>query len=173
MNGCWGIDLPVRFSDISDGMSHTALFAEALRGNADANVDFSGTAPANVDRSEPRRLVIAMVPMPGQLPNFDNAMAICDATDAKTAPVNFTQRGYFTAVAPGVAYYHALPPNRNSCYIPLDGYGDGVNCPSSLHGAGANVVMADGSAKFVANSIDISIWFAIGTINGSEVVSEY
>jgi prepilin-type N-terminal cleavage/methylation domain-containing protein/prepilin-type processing-associated H-X9-DG protein len=42
---------------------------------------------------------------------------------------------------------------------------------ASLHPGGSNVVYADGSSRFVAtHSIDANIWWALGTINGSEVI---
>jgi prepilin-type N-terminal cleavage/methylation domain-containing protein/prepilin-type processing-associated H-X9-DG protein len=43
---------------------------------------------------------------------------------------------------------------------------------ASLHPGGLNCVFADGSARFVATrTIDANIWWALGTINGGEVVS--
>jgi prepilin-type N-terminal cleavage/methylation domain-containing protein/prepilin-type processing-associated H-X9-DG protein len=42
---------------------------------------------------------------------------------------------------------------------------------SSAHPGGINVLFADGSCKFVKNSIAQTIWMRIGTRNGSEVVS--
>ena len=41
----------------------------------------------------------------------------------------------------------------------------------SLHPGGVNAVMADGSVKFVKNTINLNIWQAIASINAGEVVS--
>ncbi len=40
----------------------------------------------------------------------------------------------------------------------------------SRHNGGVNVVMCDGSTHFVSNSVQLSIWMALGTMNGSEIV---
>ena len=42
---------------------------------------------------------------------------------------------------------------------------------TSLHPGGANVLMADGSAKFLKSSIARNIWWALGTRDGGEVIS--
>lgn len=41
----------------------------------------------------------------------------------------------------------------------------------SFHPGGVNVLMADGSVKFVKDSINTLTWWGLGTIGGSEVVS--
>lgn len=41
----------------------------------------------------------------------------------------------------------------------------------SRHPSGVNAAMADGSVRFVANSVSLSTWKAAGTINGGEVDS--
>jgi len=42
---------------------------------------------------------------------------------------------------------------------------------SSPHSGGINVGMADGSVKFIKNSINIYTWWGLATINGQEVIS--
>jgi prepilin-type processing-associated H-X9-DG protein len=70
------------------------------------------------------------------------------------------------------SYNHVAPPNNNSCggtgFV-----GTMTNMamqvsPSSLHGAGVNVAMGDGSARFVADAIDLNAWRALGTRQGGE-----
>ena len=43
--------------------------------------------------------------------------------------------------------------------------------PGSNHSGGVNVLFADGSVRFVKNSINQLTWMAIGSTNGGEVVS--
>jgi prepilin-type processing-associated H-X9-DG protein len=43
--------------------------------------------------------------------------------------------------------------------------------PSSYHPGGVNVLLGDGSVKFVKNNIDRQVWRALGTISGGEVLS--
>ncbi len=42
--------------------------------------------------------------------------------------------------------------------------------PSSGHTGGVNVVMGDGSIRFINNSISLPTWRAMGTSNGGEVI---
>jgi prepilin-type N-terminal cleavage/methylation domain-containing protein len=67
---------------------------------------------------------------------------------------------------------HDLPEqNRPSSYGDL---GVTTTCASrSAHVGGVQVVMADSSAQFVNESIDIVIWRALATIAGNEVIGEY
>lgn len=80
--------------------------------------------------------------------------------------------GYGTAKNPpesrgmalhAVAYFD-WPPNSNH----FDPWKSG-----SFHAGGAHVATADGSIRFLINSIDLSIMRALGTIKGSEVVGEF
>ncbi len=79
-----------------------------------------------------------------------------------------------------------LPPNSASC----EPFGDnpsnawGIYTPTSYHTGGVNVLMCDGSTRFVGNNIDcgnygtgspasFGVWGAIGTIAGNEVVGDF
>jgi prepilin-type N-terminal cleavage/methylation domain-containing protein/prepilin-type processing-associated H-X9-DG protein len=42
----------------------------------------------------------------------------------------------------------------------------------SRHPGGVNVVMADSSLHFISNDISLAAWKAMGTMNGSEIISE-
>ena len=42
--------------------------------------------------------------------------------------------------------------------------------PSSRHPGGANVMMGDGSVKFIKNSINMQAWMALGTKSNGEVI---
>ena len=71
-------------------------------------------------------------------------------------------------------------PNRDSVF---PGGGCRFNCAgcgidssfsyavSSNHSGGANVLMADGSVRFVKDGVSRPTWWALGTRNGGEVIS--
>jgi prepilin-type processing-associated H-X9-DG protein len=40
----------------------------------------------------------------------------------------------------------------------------------SMHPGGVNVLMGDGSIRFATDSIQTSVWRALGTCNGGEIV---
>jgi prepilin-type processing-associated H-X9-DG protein len=41
----------------------------------------------------------------------------------------------------------------------------------SYHPGGVNAMLADGSVKFIKNSVNLITWRALGTLNGGEVIS--
>ena len=43
--------------------------------------------------------------------------------------------------------------------------------PSSRHAGGVNMLMGDGSVKFVKDSVSLPAWRGLGTIAGGEVIS--
>ena len=42
---------------------------------------------------------------------------------------------------------------------------------TSNHPGGANVLLSDGSARFIKSTVDMRTWWALGTRNGGEVIS--
>ena len=76
------------------------------------------------------------------------------------------------------SYNHFMRPNSTGC---IDSSGDGntggygtlpdAMPPTSNHPGGVNIAFADGSVRFIKNSVGLQAWWAIGTRNGSEVIS--
>jgi prepilin-type processing-associated H-X9-DG protein len=48
---------------------------------------------------------------------------------------------------------------------------DETGPPNNLHPGGVNVGFADGSVKFIKDSIDLQTWWALGSRAGGKVVS--
>jgi prepilin-type processing-associated H-X9-DG protein len=77
------------------------------------------------------------------------------------------------------AYLHFMPPNSISCVgagsfgVSDTGWGGvgGAISATSNHSGGVNVGMADGSVKFIKNTVALQTWWALGTRAGGEVVS--
>jgi prepilin-type N-terminal cleavage/methylation domain-containing protein/prepilin-type processing-associated H-X9-DG protein len=46
-----------------------------------------------------------------------------------------------------------------------------ISNSDSYHAGGVNVLMTDGSCKFIKNSINSNAWWSLGTINNGEVIS--
>jgi prepilin-type N-terminal cleavage/methylation domain-containing protein/prepilin-type processing-associated H-X9-DG protein len=94
---------------------------------------------------------------------------------------NYGQRGYRWALGGlGETLVHILvPPNSkiypwNSCRLDCANCGSlesGYFNTSSNHPGGVNATMADGSVRFIKDSISMSIWWALGTKAAGEVVS--
>lgn len=70
-------------------------------------------------------------------------------------------------------YQHIAPPNNPSCNFGSDDYHGLVEVStSSRHSGGANVLFADGSARFVKDSVAARVWTAMGTIAGFETIEQ-
>jgi prepilin-type N-terminal cleavage/methylation domain-containing protein/prepilin-type processing-associated H-X9-DG protein len=75
------------------------------------------------------------------------------------------------------AYNHFMPPNTIACDSTSDGNTGGYGSiqdafpPGSNHPGGVNICFADGSVRFIKNSVGLQAWWALGTKNGNEILS--
>ena len=65
----------------------------------------------------------------------------------------------------------SVKPNGNSCYGEGSDPTDSGMAASSRHPGGVNLGMCDGSVQFIGDGIDFRVWWAMGSRNGSESVS--
>ncbi len=143
-----------------DGMSHTAAFAERLRGSDQhpltANRDFWGI------RS-------------GVLGTADDLIVACQLAGR----VEYDRGGYaaagdswFWAGRDRTYYNHAQSPNGAvpDCLIGSIQPPPGMTTARSNHPGGVNTLMGDGSVRFVSQSIAQAVWRGLGTRNGGELV---
>ncbi len=155
----------VTFAAVTDGLSTTAFFSEKIRGtdqnDGDARSDslvMSGT--------------LTLTPTA-----IDATYAACQALNSATT-TRLTRRQGMSWVMGEMcctSYNHVGPPNGKTC-AGLGFSGNMANMPmqvppSSRHPGGANVMMGDGSVRFVKNSVSLPTWRALGTRSGGEVVS--
>ena len=74
------------------------------------------------------------------------------------------------------AYNHFMPPNSIGCDSTTDGntggYGSIADAfpPASNHPGGVNIGFADGSVKFIKNSVNLQTWWGLGSKSGGELV---
>ena len=66
-------------------------------------------------------------------------------------------------------YNHVLPPGRKSCANGLTWNGVAMTS-SSRHPGVVLLLLGDGSARAVKDSIDPAVWKALGTIAGGETI---
>ena len=45
--------------------------------------------------------------------------------------------------------------------------------PSSRHSGGVNLLLGDGSVRFVRDSVTVATWRALGSRNGGEVLGDF
>lgn len=76
--------------------------------------------------------------------------------------------GWYTPGSGTSTYNHTLLPNDPSCFGPLESTYRAMSA-SSLHGGGVNVLLCDGSARFVRDTIALAAWRATATRAGGEI----
>jgi prepilin-type N-terminal cleavage/methylation domain-containing protein/prepilin-type processing-associated H-X9-DG protein len=157
VDGVFYFESRVRFADITDGTSNTAMFSEKRRGQGFPN--------PNTD----------MYIMPNQT-SIDATYATCSATNTSTATPLTSKQGYSWVMGEMCCsqYNHVSTPNTLSCAgTPFPGNMANMSMQvtaSSGHTGGVNVGLCDGSVRFVPNSISLTTWRALGSRNGREVL---
>jgi prepilin-type N-terminal cleavage/methylation domain-containing protein/prepilin-type processing-associated H-X9-DG protein len=145
----------VTLASVVDGTGGTAAFSEWVKGKAGRN------APGP-------NAVYAV----GRYAN-GGAQADYAACGAATAVLWDFKGEYWTLqdTGRGGPYYHVMPPNGHACATAMPfGAVDSFIGPGSFHPGGANVVMLDGSVRFVRDGVSLLLWNALGTRAGGEVV---
>ncbi len=157
-------NLAIRIAQVVDGTSHTALFSEAIRGDAnDNNVEIfsdlfqlgngSGTATA----AQAYQKCTALTP----------GTFVGSSNQTSYAGRDWINGNYMTT-----RYNHLMLPNTWSCprgNSPNDN--GGATTASSRHMGGVNLALADGSVRFVTSDIDLNLWQGLGSRNGKEILS--
>ncbi|OYV88729.1 MAG: hypothetical protein B7Z73_07900, partial [Planctomycetia bacterium 21-64-5] len=154
-------------ASIVDGTSHTLAFAEMCQGNTGNLAEVIGNRAINV--------AAGMATMTGY---YNTGYATCTATSSGkfyTAAYN-TNTGEMQGSRwnDGSAHYSGftsvLPPNGASCFSTTPDRVWGIFTPSSRHPGGAIAAFADGSTRFVPETIDVMVWQSMGTVQGSEAI---
>ena len=145
---------------IRDGLSQTAFFSEHLRGTGALN-----------PKSD-------LFVMPAQT-SLANTYSTCMGLNTLTATPLTSKWGYSWVMGENCCaqYNHVAVPNTTSC-AGTGFAGTMANMAmqvsaSSYHPGGVHVLMGDGAVTFSNNNIDLTIWRAIGTRSGKEVVAPF
>ena len=156
LNGLFYWGFTCKPASITDGLSQTAMCSEHILG------DFNNSVVTEA----------ADTFLPGTYPaTADQAIQQCQAINIQ----DLTLQGRSIIGAPWIEDYHATSsyshvgkPNGRSCMFPPSRI---MNNANSAHPGGVNLLMADGSVRFVIDSVNIVTWRAIASRNGREVVS--
>ena len=172
---------PIDLAALRDGTSSTALFSERLTG-------INGSPTIRLDSPDSRRAIFNTGVGGGWHTGGAGAIQFiqgCKALPGSTTSVISNGNGaYWVASYPWhvavMSYTHFGPPNSVSCQNPgTEYFGSWLTFvgpshsapPSSNHTGGANVCFADGSVRFIKDSVSLQSWWALGTRNGAETVS--
>ncbi len=178
----WGI------RDCIDGTSGTVAFAEVLLGYKTANPQY----PATMFIKNPFPGAgggfgqgMGQV-MPAGLANLTPYIQTCNADRAKGgANPEYTAHDYWALgrLYRGAGLTMMLTPNSPNADCAMDpgarpqenyaagSFSGAMTAARSKHAGGVNVLMADGSVRFMKDSINQITWWSLGTKAGGEVVS--
>jgi prepilin-type N-terminal cleavage/methylation domain-containing protein/prepilin-type processing-associated H-X9-DG protein len=173
----FGPNRSMRFASIPDGLSATLFAAEVKAYQTSSNCRFTPLPSVNNPNSIP-----SPYGDPFQVaPEYDNGG--CETQN---------QAEFHTECSDGhvhaAGFTTAWPPNKAIIGRPLSFYPgldldlNGMNEENggptfsainarSYHPGGVNILLGDGSVRFVKSTIDGMVWRALGTVAGGEVVS--
>lgn len=185
LRGLYGAVQQVRFRDITDGLSNTAMISERL-----IHIGHAGQNPIAVQLQEQEFLTGSAF-----LPAVLTSPGACFTTvqqrwyTAGSTVNNRAGRMWTYGAVSGVGFNTVLPPNSPSCFASgswadTDGM---VIPPTSRHPGGVNLALADASVRFISNSINsgnvtlpppgntnaispYGVWGALGSKSGGETV---
>ncbi len=145
----------------SDGLSHTAAYSERIHGTG------NGSSVVNPARDFGNINVMTYCTDR----DGDYALECCRLASARGFPA-FRMAGFtwFYGDFECAAYNHAQEPNGRIPDAVEGGPWFGIATARSFHAGGVNTLMADGSVRFVRESIARKVWRGLGTRNGDELV---
>jgi prepilin-type N-terminal cleavage/methylation domain-containing protein/prepilin-type processing-associated H-X9-DG protein len=147
----------LRISDIIDGTSNTLLMAEAIRGN---NIQTLAAQPQDPWRQ------YASFGGAGNPPLMTEAFCAGATRWAGNRGSSWLWGREFN-----VCFTTTHLPNQR--VTDCANNGAGYFKASSFHPGGVNVCFGDGSVRFIRDTINLSVWRALATRAGGEVVSDY
>jgi prepilin-type N-terminal cleavage/methylation domain-containing protein/prepilin-type processing-associated H-X9-DG protein len=193
VRGCFGYEMWCHLSEITDGTSNTLLFSErALSDSFAAGNAEQGNARTHTLR--PRFLDFIDSPFAGSLATaYLNSRTSCINTVNRSGDYKTVHAHYCVSQAGKCLYYgkqeylgfHTiLPPNGPACTQERIA----VIAPTSNHFGGVNASFADGSVRFISETVDtgngdtwgglkatgtspFGVWGAMGSRDGGETTS--
>jgi prepilin-type N-terminal cleavage/methylation domain-containing protein/prepilin-type processing-associated H-X9-DG protein len=169
-------------ASVTDGTSNTAAFAERAHGSL--TTPAVGATPGRFDVLRAFDASVAGRKQTQTTDIFYGACTQNNRVDGATFNNYHTDFG----VDIGAPYYaswhqtmynHLFPPNGGGTLRDCDTGQSAIDSPNeaaivsagSNHPGGANVLLTDGSVRFVKSTTAQRVWQAVGTINGGEVIS--
>ncbi len=170
--GTDGMFLTKSSSQILDGLSNTAGFAEQL---VSLKSQFDGivSMTSNEWKSNPLRVphIVHHYYDEGQEDDFlrETREQMRNGEPPYTPHFEVPSLGLGLLCGSETFYNHLALPNEWQFHRPDGVFGS--KPATSLHAGGVHLVFLDGHVSFVSIAIDLQVWRAIGTVNGNEAVA--
>jgi prepilin-type N-terminal cleavage/methylation domain-containing protein/prepilin-type processing-associated H-X9-DG protein len=161
---------------VTDGTSNTIAFSESLIATDTLWLPWRGGVSAGSGGQN--YLLDARTNLPALMADLQ----LCTQYfQAHQNPTGTNDKGFRWAMGGrGITMFNTIVPPQSTLYAwggcRLDCSGCGFafgqySNATSNHPGGVNVMMGDGSVRFMKSSIDMRTWWALGTRNGGEVIS--
>jgi len=153
--------IPVKIAHVTDGTSNTAAFSESLIGD--------GVAVLAPPTSDPKAARLVVLEVPG---GNDPTPAECQAGNGTWNGKRGEQwiNGHYG----NTLYNHFYTPNQLGVWdCGNASHNKGITAARSYHAGGANLLLTDGSVRFVRDGVAPRTWTAIATRAGDEVPGDY
>ena len=158
-------------SSITDGTSNTIAFSEGVVNPSATGKNVRNVGVNNVGMSDAARVLnvgTAVVAV-------NAAIALCDqAWQTGGSFDNQKGRDWAHGCMTQTLFNTVIPPNGKK-WTHCSNTGSTTMAPfsnaNSYHPGGVNNLLADGSVKFLKDSINVNVWWALGTRNGGEIIS--
>ncbi|QDV32754.1 DUF1559 family PulG-like putative transporter [Tautonia plasticadhaerens] len=182
-NGAFTYGPSIASSGFKDGLSNTVTFSERIKGSG---LDLRSAPPTKADMITSPRRQTGPISLEERDLQFQACASYLPVPDTNGFHFNSMGRfldgsdyvnGWPTSAYCGSIYNHVAPPNWKgqdcgmaSAIADVPGEHAIVSARSD-HPGGVNVLLGDGSVRFVKDSVNLEAWRALGTRNGGEVIS--
>jgi prepilin-type N-terminal cleavage/methylation domain-containing protein/prepilin-type processing-associated H-X9-DG protein len=178
----------VNIAQVTDGTSNTVAFSEALVGDFAKLNNYRGNGMTGVPRDpnfqqlDPRNNVNAIMTGLQACNTFWNGTSItgCPGGNCNRSGLKQYTGQLWALGERGYTLFNTIvPPNSSqypwrSCGMTCAGCApeeSEISNSNSNHSGGANFAFADGSVKFIKSSINMPIYWSLGSRNGGEIIS--
>ncbi len=176
-SGVFAFRLARGLRDITDGSSNTVAFSEGQTGPPSPaitpgamimNAGLSGNGYFINANMNPANVLADLQTCSNQynLTNLGN-ISVGHGHDWGIGGMGAT---LFNTIVPPNSTQYKWAACRTDCGGGCDGASMDHSNAASYHSGGANVLMADGSVRFVKSSLSMQTWWALGTRAGNEVI---